>query len=324
METINETVACGNEFSLFIDINQDVWSCGRNSDQQLGRQTYRFRPQKIPDLQGVVGVTGGDIFTACLDSSGVVHVMGGLQGIVRPTDDPLSYRTKIGVEHLAKSGEVPAFKYINGHLFPQLLLVDVEGNAWSCGGQERAPLKKYSNLPEIVSGGNCYYLLDKDGCVWTGASHFSQVPNLPRIKQICGVQNQTYYLDYEGNVYRESQRLELGDVSMTHIACGPSHLIMTDTEGRVWGKGTNSYGQLAGNRGESIQIIHNGGVVMAACGSMHTLLLDGDGSVWASGNNQYGQLGIGESSPQYAFIKVQRIPEIVSPFYRTSTKSARK
>ena len=337
MEPQQETIACGAEFSLFVDINQEVWSCGSNTFMQLGRDTYKFRPQKISELQGIVAVTGGDKFGACLDSSGSIYIQGYLQGTVdypHPT-------TKLGDKHLAHhlgtDAQFPVFKYINGHRCPRMMLVDNEGSAWVCGLFQNGAtlLRKLSNLPEIVSGvptldGRFAYFLDIGGGVWTyamnGTSVFVQIENLPKIKQVCCSNTETFFIDYEGYVYaRGAQQALVIPVPISHMAGGASHFIFTDNEERAWGIGENTYGQLGVSPRDTSKLIpiHNG-VKMAACGNLHSLILDGEGSVWSTGYNQQGQLGIGESSAQYAFIKVPKLPEIVSLYHQTSVKSARK
>ena len=85
------------------------------------------------------------------------------------------------------------------------------------------------------------------------------------------------------------------------VACGNAHTVALASDGRVFGFGFNSYGQL-GNGSvelapEPIEMKtpprHRGKVVAVACGHDHTVLLLQDGSVWTCGRNQAGQLGHG-------------------------------
>lgn len=79
------------------------------------------------------------------------------------------------------------------------------------------------------------------------------------------------------------------------VACGNSHMLILDSNGKVWALGNNMYGQLGiENEGrpikEPIQIL-NLKAIDVACGSNHSLVITPDHSVWGFGLNTSGQLG---------------------------------
>ena len=81
------------------------------------------------------------------------------------------------------------------------------------------------------------------------------------------------------------------------VACGNAFSIALASDGRVFGFGYNSFGQLGNGTTtlapEPVQMQAPDGVVAVACGHDHSVLLLGDGSVWTCGRNQAGQLGHG-------------------------------
>ena len=79
------------------------------------------------------------------------------------------------------------------------------------------------------------------------------------------------------------------------VACGNAHTVALASDGRVFGFGFNSYGQLGNGTTtlapEPVEMqapppSHRGKVVAVACGHDHTVLLLQDGSVWSCGRNQ--------------------------------------
>ena len=97
----------------------------------------------------------------------------------------------------------------------------------------------------------------------------------------------------------------------TRIACGLTHTIATNSEGKVFAWGDSRFGQL-GNERERAQItpvcvdsgFENDGsdslvgksVMQTACGAHHTVLLAADGTVYSFGKRDNGRLGVGDEA----------------------------
>jgi len=77
----------------------------------------------------------------------------------------------------------------------------------------------------------------------------------------------------------------------------PVHHLFLDPEGKLWGWGDNSFGQL-GREGAStrlpVPIDFAVPVISAAAGKRHSVAVDNAGSVWVWGDNSAGQLGTGD------------------------------
>ena len=114
----------------------------------------------------------------------------------------------------------------------------------------------------------------------------------------------TFALTGDGDVYKTgggaSTPAKIGGLSnITSIAAGGCGLLALDNEGKVWGWGDNSSGQIGnGSAGGTVttpvQVLT--GVAAIGAGSGHSLAVKTDGSVWTWGANAYGQLGLGDTS----------------------------
>jgi alpha-tubulin suppressor-like RCC1 family protein len=71
------------------------------------------------------------------------------------------------------------------------------------------------------------------------------------------------------------------------ISAGDYHSLALTEDGKVFGWGSNNYGQL--NIPNNLPRI-----VDIACGNYHSLALSEDGKVFAWGNNKFGQLNVPE------------------------------
>lgn len=68
-------VSCGSEFTLFLDRDHRAWSCGTNSEGQLGLgdKIERYVPTLIPDLEDIQSISAGFAHSLVLDSHGQVY-----------------------------------------------------------------------------------------------------------------------------------------------------------------------------------------------------------------------------------------------------------
>jgi len=84
------------------------------------------------------------------------------------------------------------------------------------------------------------------------------------------------------------------------VACGTHHTIFVLADGRCYGTGNNTSGQLGlgANTGVSVPTLIPDIVdcVGVACGDYHTVFLFSDGTCKSCGKNDYGQLGIGNTT----------------------------
>jgi len=101
------------------------------------------------------------------------------------------------------------------------------------------------------------------------------------------------------------------------VCCGLWHTIVRDSEGSVWGFGSNSNGQLGfGEGGEQlippVRIPELQQITAIACGCAHSVCLDAFGRVWTFGDNQFGQLGLGDYETHIRPQQVRVLKQITS------------
>lgn len=102
-----------------------------------------------------------------------------------------------------------------------------------------------------------------------------------------------------------SMPLPLGIVRWTMVAAGRSHTLALAGDGRLFGWGSNNYGEVGQSKlknyhAQPMPIVSAGGVasfVEIAAGYGHSLAIGADGKLYAWGNNTFGQLGLGSTTP---------------------------
>ncbi|KAI9097269.1 regulator of chromosome condensation 1/beta-lactamase-inhibitor protein II [Phlyctochytrium arcticum] len=160
------------------------------------------------------------------------------------------------------------------------------------GNKEDAHKPSQSILPQSF--------LDSTPRVMTGGANHSLIVSADGMVFTCG-RNDEGQLGLEGPA-RESFCEVVLDSSVPREACearcGWDHSLVTDSDGKVFGFGSNEFGQLG--LGMSKYVIFNrphivsvpGPVRKCAAGLRHSVLLLNDGSVWGMGLERFGQLGV--------------------------------
>lgn len=103
--------------------------------------------------------------------------------------------------------------------------------------------------------------------------------------------------------------------NIVDIMCGPSHVFIKCSDGKLLGCGNNGCGQLGlGDTNDRLLFREVKGIpkniINIVCGEYHTILI-GDGILMATGLNSYGQLGLGDNKDRCLFEEIKRIPKNV-------------
>ena len=226
---IQVVAASHNYFSMFLDINGNVWACGYAGYGQLGLKDYeadksKQLPTLIPCLPAITDVSAGYYHTLFLDTEMNVWATGynayGQLGLEK-ADKHIYSPEKLNLSVAIKQAAAGSY---------HSLFLDTNGQVWACGhntyGQLAVKHLSHVNKPELCQG-------------------------LPPIQSICGGYNFSTFVDVDGRVWKCGAKInsrnipELQD-GLEGIQCAQcvSHNIYLDAEGQAWVAGRNCEGQL--------------------------------------------------------------------------------
>jgi alpha-tubulin suppressor-like RCC1 family protein len=294
-------IAAGDIHTVAIDKNGRAWAWGFNNNGRLGDNSVTSRLTPVSVLGAVktfCQIAAGGSHTVAIDKNGIVWGWGLNSGGQLGNNAILSQRTPVSV-----LGAVKTFCQIAAG-GSYTVAIDKNGRAWAWGFNSTGQL-----------GDNSV------------TSRLTPVSVLGAVKTFCQIEagsNHTVAIDKNGRawVWGVNTGGQLGDNSVTSkltpvsvlgavktfckIAAGASHTVAIDKNGRAWGWGFNSTGQLGDNsttqRLTPVSVL---GAVKTFCqiaaagdasGASHTVAIDKNGRAWAWGFNNNGALGINEGN----------------------------
>jgi alpha-tubulin suppressor-like RCC1 family protein len=117
-----------------------------------------------------------------------------------------------------------------------------------------------------------------------------------------------YYLSSPGGELWSTSPTRIIAKGFASIHASPGIFIGLKTDGSLWGKGSNSYGQLGLGHTDSVSdlVRITGDVVAATTGGGHVLFIKSDGSLWGIGDGGSGLFGAPVDTPTY-------LPQLLVP-----------
>lgn len=158
------------------------------------------------------------------------------------------------------------------------------------GGQ--FDLSSTTDIQAVAAGFSHALLLKQNGSLWA-----------------CGQR----YLGNGSNA-ASSIPVSTGLNNVNTMSGGAHHSLAVGTDGKVWGWGLNSTGQVGDGtnteRLTPVEVLTQ--TKQVACGGFHSLALKQDGTVWAWGTNFNGQLGNGTNSDSNLPVQVAGLTNVKS------------
>lgn len=278
-------IAAGYSYSMAIDEEGNLWTCGYNRCGQLGDGTNINKSSfvKISMETKFAQISAGNYHCLAIDVNGNLWAWG--QNNVAQLGD----ETRID-----KNSPV---QVISGTYFKDIsagenhsLAIDSEGNLWGWGdssyGQAgvkngiRTPgkIKEETKFMEISAGREYSLAIDSEGKLWAvGYNYFGQLG--------------------DGTTVDKNSFIQIAsDKKFVHISLGDSSSFGIDNEGNTWAWGKSGYFLGIGTYDEKVLVpmqvkIETKLNLIKSNGC--NLALDIDGSMWAWGYNGNGQYGNG-------------------------------
>ena len=294
-------ISTGDEHTLALDEDGNVWLWGYNFQGQLGNGTSNApnAPSIVmvpgePDLQ-FVRIAAGGAFSLAIDSSGHLWSWGsdqyGALGDGGGRSDLTSPAKISGADNTVFTAVSAG--YVHG------LALDEDGNLWSWGhnfdgqlgngkdgnGEDvfaatRVEVAGDPAFADVKAGFYGSAALDREGNLWGWGASLADADSTTAVPtQLTDTNN--------------------GDPEFVRLAAGFRHALAVDDQGNLWTWGRNSSGQLGlgdtNNRDEPTEVTFPDRPIFKriAAGDGFSVALDNDGYLWAWGADGFGEAGTG-------------------------------
>jgi alpha-tubulin suppressor-like RCC1 family protein len=314
-------LAAGYFHSLFVTEDGKLWATGGNEDGQLGdgTTTNRTIPAQVP-VSGdpkVIAVAAGFSHSLFLTEDGKLWGMGG--NLLGQLGDGTRHTSMFPLQiPVPNNPNLKVTTVVAGRHFSLFLTED--GELWGMGsngdGQlgdgtgKNSPIPLQISVPgnrnlkviAVAAGAYHSLFVTEDGKLWaTGDAHYGQL----------GDGSSGGYNNYRVTPVQIAVPGN-PNLKVTAVSAGEAHSLFLTEDGKLWGMGSNSYGEFGGGVSGSIstpvQVLISGRsdlkVIAISAGQAHSLFLTEDGKLWATGSNRYGALG-NENSDYYQYTPLQ-------------------
>ena len=232
-------VAAGYNHSLALESDGTVWAWGDNQGYELAQpgQFDSVSPVQVQGVSNVTAIAAGDAFSLALESDGTVWEWG--------VDLPPAGQTPVQVGGLGNVTSITAG-------WGSALAITADGTLWAWGsnygGQlgtgdetDRSVPVQVGGLSGVVAaaiGSDHALAVTADGTAWSwGNNSLGQLGNGTVATSGC------YCIPTPEPVP--------GITAVTRVAAGADHSLALTSDGRIWGWGRNSEGEVGNNSTQS-------------------------------------------------------------------------
>ena len=302
ISTKTKMVATGHSYSMTIDVDGNLLTCGRNDYGQLGdgTTTNKTIPVKIKPDTKFIQIAAGKSNSLAIDEDGNLWTWG-QNDYGQLGDGTTENKTSpIKIKPDTKFIQISA-----GSDFS--VTIDSEGNLWTWGhngngqlgdGTQIDRLKPVqitsgTKFKQISVGGSHSLAIDEDGNLWTWGSNSdgqlgvgTQSPKLIPVQ----ITSSTKFTQISAGCYNNSFAI--------------------DEEGNLWACGRNYEGQLGDgtkiNKISLVQITKGIKFKQISAEVYRSFAIDSEGSLWAWGNNYSGELGDGTKIDRLKPVRIMK------------------
>uniref|UniRef100_A0A914DW21 HECT domain-containing protein n=1 Tax=Acrobeloides nanus TaxID=290746 RepID=A0A914DW21_9BILA len=284
-----KAISSGEKHTIFLTNDGALYSVGGNDYGQLGRgcdKAGSFTVYPITVSGGIkfIQISSGQSHNLAVADDGRIFAWG--------SNEFLQCGFDLHVPRVDKPTRIPGLIEITQCCAgPLASVVLLENNRVYVFGQicdtslhpTEIQLLAYYPIVQVAAGWNYFAALTSSGQVlcW-GKDYF-------------GLSTDDCNTDLLNPIVVELTR----DLKVIYICCGFSHTILLTENGRVFGFGSDAFGQLGGGKKEqknlfrSITELLGTQILSVSCGRFHTVALGQNGRIYTFGQNSSGQLGLG-------------------------------
>jgi len=264
-------IKSGSNFTVALkaDGNIETWGQGNLGQLGLGNKLNYDEPMQIEKIEEtIVEISVGNSHVLALGESGTIYAWG------------LNDKGQVGNGTIANQVE-------------QASVINIYGN-------------ELSKIIRVEAHGDNSFAINEDGKVFAwGKDYGTKAIELTDLNNVIDVST-SYFVKADGTVYKMSTLEKLAIVGQVRLMDeGTDHTVFLTTEGRAYGIGSNTYGQLGNGNNVSSQdevvairineqnIFEN--IVSIEAGNKYSVILTKDSKVYTVGINENGEQGVASS-----------------------------
>ena len=277
-----------------LDSNGHVWGCGSNNYGQQGSGSslnIATFTDRTPSGVTITSIVASNFTTWLLDSNG--HVWGCGNGAYGQQGNGNTLNIATFADRTPSGKTIVSIAASNYTTW----LLDSNGHIWGCGNgaygqQGNGSYEQVSIFTDRTPSGVTVasisvsdattWFVDSNGHVWgCGAGNNGQQSNGSTMEV-------STFTDRTPN-----------DVTVVQVIAGYYVTWILDSNGLIWGCGSNYYGQQGNGSTDNVLTFENnlnGTITSISASNDSTWAIDNNGHVWGCGNGAYGQQGSGDTA----------------------------